>query len=69
MKLNCRRGRTADSRSINAVSFSSAHVSAPPLDHQIHRELVYRPFQFQKRSQLFIGAHDEPFFVAMRLAM
>jgi hypothetical protein len=30
---------------------------------------VYRPFQFQKRSQLFIGAHDEPFFVAMRLAM
>jgi hypothetical protein len=25
---------------------------------------VYRPFQFQKRSQLFIGSHNEPLFVA-----
>jgi len=34
-------------------------VSAPPLQHQTHRELVYRPFQFQKRSQFFIRTHDE----------
>jgi hypothetical protein len=24
-----------------------------------HREPVYRPLQFQKRSQHFIGTHDE----------
>jgi hypothetical protein len=35
------------------------------LNHQIHRELVYRPLHFQKRSQLFMSAHDEPLSVAM----
>jgi hypothetical protein len=29
------------------------------LRDQVHRELVYRAFQFQKRSQLFIGTHNE----------
>jgi hypothetical protein len=28
---------------------------------------MYRPFQFQKRSQLFIGTHDETLSVAMRV--
>ena len=31
------------------------------------RELVYRRFQFQKRSQYFIGADDETFSIAMRV--
>src|SRR6516162_10312366 len=30
-----------------------------PLRNQAHSELVYRRFQFQKRSQQLIGAHDE----------
>jgi hypothetical protein len=29
------------------------------LRDQIHRECVNRPFQFNKRSQLFVGTHDE----------
>jgi len=37
------------------------------LPDQTHRELVNRPFQFQKRSQHFIGAHDETLSVAMRV--
>ena len=41
------------------------HVSARPLQDQTHRELVYRPLQFQKRSQFFIGADDESLSVAM----
>jgi hypothetical protein len=28
---------------------------------------MYRPLQFQKRSQLFIRAHDETLSVAMRV--
>jgi hypothetical protein len=37
-------------------SFSSARTFLlGPLGDQTHRELVYRPLQFQKRSQLFIG--------------
>jgi hypothetical protein len=31
--------------------------------HQIDRQRVYRPFQFHKRSQFFIRAHDETFSV------
>jgi hypothetical protein len=31
--------------------------------YQIHRELVYRPFQFHKRGQEFIGSHNETLFV------
>jgi hypothetical protein len=42
-------------------------VSAPPLQHQTHRELVYRFFQFHERSPDFIGAHNETLSVAMRV--
>jgi hypothetical protein len=38
---------------------------AQPLRDQIYRELVYRRFQFQKRSQDFIGANDETPSVAV----
>jgi len=34
---------------------------------QAHRELVYRPLQFNKRSQHFIGSDDETLSVAMRV--
>ena len=43
------------------------HVSTRPLHDQIHRELVHRLLQFQKRSQLFMSPHDDPLFVAMRV--
>ena len=50
----------------NAVSFSiCTHVSARPLRHQTHRELVYRPLQFHKRSQLFLGTHHKTLSIAM----
>jgi len=39
--------------------FIGAHASARPLRDQTHRELVYRPLQFHKWGQLFIGAHYE----------
>jgi hypothetical protein len=49
--------------------FISAHVSARPLRYQSDRELVYRPLQFQKRSQLLIRTYNEAFSVAaMRFA-
>jgi len=32
--------------------------------HQTHGELVYRPLQFQKCSQLFIRTHNEPDSIA-----
>jgi hypothetical protein len=58
--------RIVDANSINAVSFSPAgHVSPRPLGDQTHGELMYRPFQFKKRCQDFIGTHDETLSVAM----
>jgi hypothetical protein len=45
------------SNSTNQDSYSSARTT--------HRELVYDPLQFQKRSELFVGAHNEPLGVAM----
>jgi hypothetical protein len=44
-----------------------ARFSARPLRDQTHRERVYRPFQFHERSQYFIGTHDEPLSVAVRV--
>ena len=41
--------------------------SGEVLQDQIHRELLNRSFQFRKRSQLFIGAHDETLSVTMRV--
>ena len=35
------------------------------LRDQTHRELVYRPLQFHKRSQLFIGTHNETLLVVV----
>jgi hypothetical protein len=32
--------------------------------NQIHCKRVYRPLQFNERSQLFIRTHDEPLTVA-----
>jgi len=37
------------------------------LRDQTHREPVYRPLQFDKRSQDFFGADDETLSVAMRV--
>jgi len=56
---------TVDSNSRNAVSFSSVRtLLRGPLRNQTHRELVYRPLQFQKRSQLFIRTHNVTLSVA-----
>ena len=41
------------------MSTGAISKSGEVLQHRIHRELVNRPFQFQKRSQHFIGAHNE----------
>jgi len=38
-----------------------------PLQDQAHRELVYRPFEFQKRSKDFIAAHNEALSVTVRV--
>jgi hypothetical protein len=52
----------------NAISFSSARTFLRVrYEIQTHRELVYRPLQFQKHSQQFIGADNEPLSVAMRI--
>src|SRR6516165_3087235 len=45
--------------------FIGSYASAQPSQHQTHRELVYRPFQFHKRSWQFIGTHDETLSVAV----
>ena len=37
------------------------------MSREVHRELVYRPLQFQKRSQDFLRARDEPLPIAMRI--
>jgi hypothetical protein len=50
---------------------SSRRTSTPEISRsgevlldQTHRELVYRPFQFQKPSQLFIRSHNETLSIA-----
>ena len=63
-----RRPRVAESTLAEHEIFRT-HVSARPLHDRIHRELVYRLLQFQKLSQLFMSAHDEPLFVAMRVLL
>ena len=49
--------RVADSDSKTIVRFQ----------RQTHRKVVYRPFQFHERSQLFISTHDETLSVAVRV--
>ena len=51
---------------VDSAPGALAHPSAQRLLHQTHGELVYRPLQFQKRSQLFIGSYNETLSVAMR---
>jgi hypothetical protein len=51
----------------NAVSFFGAHACVGLSRDQTHRQLVYRPFQFQKRSQYFIGAHNETLSIVMSI--
>jgi hypothetical protein len=41
-------------------------TSAQRLRDHTHRELVYRSLQFQKRSQQFIGTHNETHVAARR---
>jgi hypothetical protein len=41
------------------AAFQSQEFLRGWLGDQTHRELVYRPLQFQKRSQLFIGSHNK----------
>jgi len=45
------------------------YTATPKMIYEIksHRELVYRPFQFHKRGQLFVRTHDETLFIAMRV--
>jgi len=40
---------------------------AQPLQHQTHRELLYRPLQLPERSQLFTCTHNETLSVAAML--
>jgi hypothetical protein len=62
--------RIADSTSTNAASFSWARtLLRGPLRNQTHRELVYRPLQLYKRSQLLIRVDNETLPVAaMRIS-
>jgi len=61
--------RVALPSSRNAVRlFIRADVTVQLFREQTHRELVNRPFQFQKRGQHFIGTHDETLSVAMRVS-
>jgi aminoglycoside phosphotransferase family enzyme len=48
---------------VDSVSLLSTRQRQNDLRDQSHRELVNRLFQFHKRSQLFISAHDEPLSV------
>jgi hypothetical protein len=49
-------------------SFCSPHGNDKvALQHQTHRELVYRPFQFQKCGEDFFGTDDKTLSVAMRV--
>jgi hypothetical protein len=41
--------------------------SGEALRDQTHREVVNRPFEFNKRIQLFIGTHDETLAIAVRV--
>jgi hypothetical protein len=49
------------------VGFSPMRGFCGLLQDQTHREFVNGPFQFNKRSQDFIGTHNETFSVAMRV--
>jgi hypothetical protein len=59
---------------LSILNFSIGRYTPGALAHfcvaitiSTHRELVYRPLQFQKRSQYFFGTHYETLSVAMRV--
>ena len=47
---------------MDSVSLLSTRQRQNDLRDQTHREFVNRSFQFHKRSQLFIGGHNETLF-------
>jgi len=49
-----------EANSDSFLGFSSART--------VHRELVYRAFQFHEGSQYFIGTDDEALSVAVRIS-
>ena len=51
---------------VDSVSLRSTRQRQNDLRDQIHREFVNRPFQFNERSQLFVGTHNETLSVTMR---
>jgi len=63
----CRNAVNAIFRSEDACFSLSTRQRQSDLRDQTHREFVNRPFQFHKRSQFFVGAHDETLSVAMRV--
>jgi hypothetical protein len=52
---------------VDSVSLLATRQRQSDLRDQIDREFVNRPFQFQKRNQLFIGTHHETLPVTMRV--
>jgi len=52
---------------VDSISLVSARQCQNDLRDQTHHELVNRPFQFHKRSPLFIGANDETLSVAVSI--
>jgi hypothetical protein len=71
VKQNRRKRETADSSSGNAVSFSSARTAKRfPRGGRYSLNLFSQnvdtncPFQFQKRSELVVGVHNEASSVA-----
>jgi len=52
---------------VDSVFLLSTWQRQSDLRNRTHRELVNRSFQFNKRSQDFVGAHDEALSVAMRV--
>ena len=53
-----RRPKRGGPLRVDTAPGGARSTSAQRLRHQTHRELVYRSFQFNKRSQLFISSHN-----------
>ena len=56
--------RPTDLARRDIAKFAGTLSTKSNLRDQLHRELMYRPFQFNKRSQLFIRTHNETLSVA-----
>jgi len=62
-----RRPERGCSVRVDSVPRGGSLTSAQRLRDQTHRELVNHSLRFQKRSQFFIGTHDETLSVAIRV--